>query len=67
MENITPDEARSERTILCTPGGERHPAVIVSLMHAVGNGAIVKQRSKHVLHRRRSTASKPCTLRNVSC
>ena len=33
------------------PGGKRHPAMIVPLMHAVGNGAIVKQRSKHVLHR----------------
>ena len=32
------------------PGGERHAAVIVTLMHAVGDCAIVKQRSKHVLH-----------------
>ena len=31
--------------------GERHAAVVIPLMHAIGDGAVVEQGSKHMLHR----------------
>ena len=50
IENITPAQARSERTIFCTPTDSATCDVVEAVMHAVDDRAIGEQRGVAALH-----------------